>query len=373
MAQEKRFGFHKLSDRFGEAALPQVELVDMNTDAPPGDTAIGSTMARALKENFQAGRQSILLLNRRGYHTFASCQSCHEVVSCPHCSISLTYHSANGRLMCHYCGYSIPFTRHCPSCGSDTVTFRGTGTQKAEEQLQQLLPDARVLRIDTDSVSAKFSLEKKLDQFARGEYDIMVGTQMVAKGLDFENVTLVGVLSADQSLFSDDFRSNERTFDLLTQVVGRAGRGKYPGRAIIQTYAPENPVLHLAANQDYFGFYRQEILFRQAMLYPPFVDILVIGFVGEKEMVVKQGANMFLRLLSQLAQEEYSELPMRVLRPSPAAIAKVSNKYRYKLLIKCRNTSRLQEMISRLLIQFASLREFQQVTAYADPNPYWIL
>ncbi len=373
MAQEKKFGFHKLSDRFGQAVLPQVELVDMNQDAPSGDASFGKTLARALKENFQGGRQSILLLNRRGYHTFATCQTCHEVVSCPHCSISLTYHSANGRLMCHYCGYSVPYSRHCPSCGSDTVTFRGAGTQKAEEQLQALLPEARILRVDTDSVAAKYSLEKKLDQFAKGEYDVMVGTQMVAKGLDFENVTLVGVLSADQSLYSDDFRSNERTFDLLTQVVGRAGRGKYPGRAIIQTYAPENPVLHLAAQQDYFGFYRQEILFRQAMLYPPFVDILVIGFVGEKEPLVKQGANAFLRNLGELAREEYSDLPLRVLQPSPAAVAKVSNKYRYKLLIKCRNTSRLREMVSRLLVQFASQREFQQVTAYADPNPYRIL
>ena len=373
MAQEKKMGFHRLEERFGQAALPQVELVDMNQDAPPGETSFGGTLARALQENFQEGRQSILLLNRRGYHTFASCKTCHEVVSCPHCSISLTYHSANGRLMCHYCGYSVPYSRHCPSCGSDTVTFRGAGTQRAEEQLQQLLPEARVLRVDTDSVAAKYSLEKKLDQFARGEYDVMVGTQMVAKGLDFENVTLVGVLSADQALFSDDFRSNERTFDLLTQVVGRAGRGKYPGRAIIQTYAPENPVLHLAAQQDYFGFYRQEILFRQAMLYPPFVDILVIGFVGEKEPLVRQGANAFLHLLGSLAQQEYSGLPLRVLQPSPAAVARVSGKYRYKLLIKCRNSPRLREMVSRLLLQFASLREFQQVTAYADPNPYRIL
>ena len=276
-------------------------------------------------------------------------------------------------MMCHYCGYSVPFSKKCPSCGNETVSFRGAGTQRAEEQLQALLPEARVLRLDTDSVAARYSLEKKLDQFARGEYDIMVGTQMVAKGLDFENVTLVGVLSADQTLFSDDFRSSERTFDLLTQVVGRAGRGKYPGRAIIQTYAPENPVLHLAAQQDYFGFYRQEIPYRQAMLYPPFVDILVIGFVGEKESLVHQGAELFLRMLSDLAREEYGTMPLRVLRPSPAAVAKVSNKYRYKLLIKCRNTKSLREMISRLLIKFAGLREFQQVTAYADPNPYRIL
>ena len=170
MAQEKKFGFHQLSDRFGQAVLPQVELVDMNQDAPSGDASFGKTLARALKENFQGGRQSILLLNRRGYHTFATCQTCHEVVSCPHCSISLTYHSANGRLMCHYCGYSVPYSRHCPSCGSDTVTFRGAGTQKAEEQLQELLPEARILRVDTDSVAAKYSLEKKLDQFAKGEY-----------------------------------------------------------------------------------------------------------------------------------------------------------------------------------------------------------
>ena len=373
LAQQKKIGFYKLEERFGNAVLPQVELVDMNEDAPPGEHSFGDTLAAALRENFEEGRQSILLLNRRGYHTFASCKTCQEVVTCPHCSISLTYHSANGRLMCHYCGYSVPFSKKCPSCGNETVSFRGAGTQRAEEQLQALLPEARVLRLDTDSVAARYSLEKKLDQFARGEYDIMVGTQMVAKGLDFENVTLVGVLSADQTLFSDDFRSSERTFDLLTQVVGRAGRGKYPGRAIIQTYAPENPVLHLAAQQDYFGFYRQEIPYRQAMLYPPFVDILVIGFVGEKESLVHQGAELFLRMLSDLAREEYGTMPLRVLRPSPAAVAKVSNKYRYKLLIKCRNTKSLREMISRLLIKFAGLREFQQVTAYADPNPYRIL
>ncbi len=373
MAQEGKIGFHRLEARFGGARLPQVELVDMNEDAPLEGAAFGSTLARALQDNFQAGRQSILLLNRRGYHTFASCQTCHEVVSCPHCSISLTYHSANGRLLCHYCGYSVPYSRRCPSCGNDTVAFRGTGTQKAEEELRRLLPQARVLRLDTDSVAAKFSLEKKLDQFAQGEFDVMVGTQMVAKGLNFENVTLVGVLSADQALYSDDFRSNERTFDLLTQVVGRAGRGKYPGRAIVQTYAPENPVLHLAARQDYDSFYRQEILFRQAMLYPPFVDILVIGFVGEREALVREGAEAFLRSLSELARTQYGRLPLRVLRPSPAAVAKVSNKYRYKLLIKCRNSPKLREMVSQLLKSFSGQRRFQAVTAYADPNPYRIL
>ena len=374
MAKEGRYGFHQLTARFGKAQMPEVELVDMNFDGLPGDSyAIGNRLAQALTENFQEGKQSIVLLNRRGYHTFASCTSCHEVVSCPNCSISLTYHSANHRLVCHYCGYSVPYSVKCPSCGEETVSFRGLGTQRAEEQLQELLPDARILRIDTDSVAARFSLEKKLEQFARGEYDVMVGTQMVAKGLDFENVTLVGVLSADQSLYSDDFRSNERTFDLLTQVVGRAGRGKYPGRAIIQTFSPENPVLHFAVNQDYFGFYEQEIAFRQAMLYPPFADLLIVGFVGVQEQKVKAGAVTFLNMLGELAGSEYPELPLRVLRPSPAAVAKVGGKYRYKLIVKCRNNRRFREMTGRLLTAFGERKEFQQVTAYADTNPYHII
>ena len=369
-AQDGSFGFYKLETRFGSAQIPDVRLIDMNLESFPGDgNAIGNTLGEALLENFEAGRQSIVLLNRRGYHTFATCTTCGEVVTCPNCSISLTYHSANDRLMCHYCGYSIPMRKDCPSCGNETLSFRGLGTQRAEEQLSQLLPQARILRLDTDSVTARFSLDKKLDEFARGEYDVMVGTQMVAKGLDFENVTLVGVLSADQSLYSDDFRSNERTFDLLTQVVGRAGRGKFPGTAMIQTYAPEHPVLHFAAAQDYFGFYEQEAAFRKAMLYPPYVDLLVIGFVGTQEKAVKQGAETFLQQLSDLAATEYPNLPLRVLRPSPAAVARVGGKYRYKIIIKCKNVKPLREMISRLLVSFAGLKEFQQVTAYADANP----
>ncbi len=373
-AREGRFLFHQLEDRFGSAQLPQVELVDMNLESFPGSQqAIGPTLAEALLENFRQKRQSIVLLNRRGYHTFASCTSCHEVVSCPHCSISLTYHSANRRLMCHYCGYSIPITKICPSCGKESITYQGLGTQKAEEQLRELLPQARVLRIDTDAVAARYSLERRLEEFARGDYDVMVGTQMVAKGLNFENVTLVGVLSADQSLFSDDFRGNERTFDLLTQVVGRAGRGKYPGRAVIQTFAPENPVLHLASRQDYFGFAQRELAFRRTMLYPPYVDLLVIGFVGGEDALTRQAAEYFLAQLGKLAQAEYPDLPLRVLRPSPAAVVKVSGKYRYKLIVKCKNTPRLREMAARLLQSFAAAREFQTVTAYADPNPSRIL
>ncbi len=374
MAREGRFRFHKLEDRFGRAVMPEVQLVDMNWEDHPGsEHAVGMALGEALIENFRRGKQSIVLLNRRGYHTFASCRSCREVVSCPNCSISLTYHTANRRFMCHYCGYSAPLMKKCPSCGSEGLAFRGLGTQKAEEQLKELLPKARILRMDTDSMSGRYSLERSLQEFARGEYDVMVGTQMVAKGLDFENVTLVGVISADQTLYSDDFRSGERTFDLLTQVVGRAGRGRLPGRAVIQTFAPENPVLGLAAKQDYFGFAERELAYRKAMLYPPFVDLLVIGFVGGDEKLTRRSAERFLQELEGLARGEYAGLPLRVLRPSPAAIARVSGKYRYKLIIKCQNGPRFREMIARLLTAFAGLREFRQVTVYADPNPNRII
>jgi len=374
MAQNDKYLLNKLENRFGEAKIPIVELVDMNEEVIEGNTSlISRPLFEALQENYDNKKQSIILLNRRGYHTFASCKECHKVRTCPHCSISLTYHSANRRLMCHYCGYSVEYSSICPECGNDAVTFRGFGTQRAEEQLKNLLPNTRILRIDTDSVSGQFSLEKKLVDFANGEYDIIVGTQMVAKGLNFENVTLVGVLTADQMLYNDDFRSNERTFDLLTQVVGRAGRGKFEGKALVQTFMPENPVIHLASEQDYIKFYDSEIEFRKAMLYPPYVDILVVAFVGENEEQTHSASRFFLNSLSVLAKAEYSNLPLRVLSPSPATINKISNKYRYKLIVKCKNTAKLREMISSLLIDISKNKDFSAVTAYADMNPYIII
>ena len=374
MVSRGKYGFNSLNLRFGDASIPDVRLVDMNNEVLFGNTTdVSFPLKKALNENLAAGKQSIVLLNRRGYHTFARCTSCHEVMTCPNCSISLTYHTANNRLMCHYCGYSKKFSSECPECGHDTVTYSGFGTQRAEETLAESVPGARILRIDADTTAGKYSLEKKLDAFAKGDYDIMVGTQMVAKGLNFENVTLVGVISADQSLYSDDYRSNERTFDLLTQVVGRAGRGKYPGKAIIQTGIPENPYLRLAANQDYFSFYEMEIMYRQAMLYPPFVDLVVVGFTGEKETAVREGAEYFLRMFSDTAKKEYAELPLRVLRPAPAAVARISNRYRYKLIIKCKNTGLFRELLTRNMMDFAKKKEYSSVTVFADPNPDTIL
>ncbi len=374
MSQSGRYSFHELPERFGEAEIPDVELVDMGVaDTIGSDSSISVPLYEAIRDNIEKKHQSIILLNRRGYHHFATCKSCREVMMCPNCSISLTYHSANNRLMCHYCGASIKLPVKCPKCGGADVAFRGPGTQRVEEELQMIFPEARILRVDTDSMSGKFSFEKKLEEFSKGEYDIMVGTQMVAKGLDFENVTLVGVISADNILFSDDFRGNERTFDLLTQVVGRAGRGRHEGTAMIQTYVPENPYLSLAAQQDYFGFYEREIQYRKALLYPPFSDILVIGFVGEKEADVRNAANFFVTTLMETAENEHPNMPLRILSASPAAIARVSNKFRYKTIIKCRSTEEFRKMISDLLISFGKNKTHSNVTAYADTNPYTIL
>ncbi len=373
-ALEGRYQYNKLGGRYGLASLPQVSVVDMNEELEAGnDSVISRPLYLALKQNLEQGKQSILLLNRRGYNTFVSCRSCGYVASCPNCSISLTYHSANGRLMCHYCGYSVPFEKECPQCHEERMHYAGFGTQRAEDQLKALLPEAKVLRMDADTAFTKYSYEKNLEAFARGEYDMIVGTQMVAKGLDFENVTLVGVLSADQTLYSDDFRSYERAFSLLTQVVGRSGRGQYAGRAIIQTFTPENEIFQLAAKQDYESFYSGEILLRKAMLYPPFSDICIVGFVGVREEMVQKASQEFLLRFGELAKEQYSAIPLRVLQPTPAFVAKVNKKYRYKLIIKCRNTTVFREFLGKLLREFSSERRFSSITVFADMNPDTVL
>lgn len=374
MAKSGKYRFHVLKNRYGEAVMPDVRLIDMNSeDLYRGKPLISTALAKAVCENLSAGRQSILLLNRRGYHTYAVCKDCKTVIACPNCSISMTYHTVNNRLMCHYCGHSEPVTATCPGCGGHEISFSGGGTQKAEDQLSEAFPEARVLRLDTDTTANKFALEKKLEAFRQGEYDIMVGTQMVAKGLDFENVTLVGVLSADQSLYSDDYRSNERTFDLLTQVVGRAGRGRHRGVALIQTHVPENPYLRLAAEQNYEAFFETEIRFRRAMLYPPFSDLLQIGFVGEKEETVRDGAQHFSACLRAALQRECPAAPVRVLRACGAGVLRMGGKYRYKIIMKYKNTTQFRTVVAAVLEEFGTDKRFASVTAYADPNPDMIL
>lgn len=372
--QKGRYSINRLSERYGKARMPQVIVADMNVENEQGNySGMGSVLLQEIEKNLEQGRQSIILLNRRGYNTFVSCKKCNEVVTCPNCSISLTYHSDNSRLMCHYCGYSEPLQKQCPVCNSYGLRFSGLGTQRAEETLLDAFPDAKILRLDADTTMAKFSHEKKLSDFANGKYQIMIGTQMVAKGLNFPNVTLVGVLSADQMLYSDDYRSYERTFSLLTQVVGRSGRGGLAGKAIIQTYTPENPTILLAAKQDYDSFYKNEILLRKAMLYPPFSDICMVGFVGEDNYKTETAAKEFTEILVKTAKEEYPNIPLRVLGYSPASINRVNNKFRYKCVMKFRNSPDFRKMMSQLLIDFEKNKKHKNVTAYIDINPDMIL
>ncbi len=369
-AQSGKYELCTLTQRYGSAVLPEVVTVDMRSEPKAqGSKAISETLYECLKQNLENGRQSILLINRRGFHTFAACNSCGEVICCPHCSISMTYHSANNRLMCHYCGHSVPFSSVCPECGEDAVRYSGFGTQKIEEELARLLPDARIVRMDTDSTAGRNSHEKLLDSFAKGEYDIMIGTQMVAKGLNFPNVTLVGVVSVDQQLYNDDFRSLEKTFSLLTQVVGRSGRGELKGKAVIQTLTPENEIIRLAAKQDYDEFFKTEITLRKALVYPPYCDLCVIGFTGENETIVKSAARETLDLLKKYVGGEFKGEKVIALGPMPARVAKVNGKYRHRLIIKCRNSARLRQMISKILIETGSDSRFSKVTVFADMNP----
>ncbi|MBQ3970345.1 MAG: primosomal protein N' [Clostridia bacterium] len=373
-AKQGTYSMSRLGRRYGNAKLPEVIIADMNEEKLSGSsTGFSSVLIDSISENLSRGEQSILLLNRRGFNTFVTCRRCSEVITCPNCSISLTYHAANNRLMCHYCGFSMRITDKCPHCGANELRYSGSGTQRAEQSLSGLFPGAKVLRLDADSTLAKQSHEKKLAQFKNGEYDILLGTQMVAKGLNFPKVTLVGVLSADQTLYSEDFRSYERAFSLLTQVVGRSGRGDRPGRAVIQTYTPENPIMKLSAAQDYDEFYKTEIKVRKAMLYPPFSDICMIGITSRKEEKCAAAAGEFTKRLCELMKESYSDIPIRILGPSPASVYRVNNRYRYKIILKFRNSKRFRQMLSKAAADFAKDRLFSDVSVFADINPDNIL
>lgn len=368
-ARTGRYSLNVLKNRYGAAQLPTVMTVDMNSEVQNGNTSgFSQVLLEHLKKNLEQGRQSILLLNRRGHHSFVACTRCGDSVTCPNCSISLTYHSRNNRLMCHYCGYSVPFSGECPTCRSRSLRLGGTGTQKAERDIAEIFPGSRVLRMDTDATSSKASYERMITAFADGQYDILVGTQMVAKGLDFPNVTLVGVLNTDHALYADDYRSYERAFSLLTQVVGRSGRGKDKGVAVIQSYTPDNLIIGMAARQDYETFYCTEIKMREMMLYPPFADICLVGFVGENQSLTLRAAHGFLDIFAEQARTLYPDMPLRILGPAPALVVKVSNKYRYKLIIKCKNNRAFRALLSAVLLTFGKEKDFQKVTAYADMN-----
>ncbi len=372
-AQAGQYTINKLTKRYSASVLPEVRIVDMLTEALSQSSNFSEELRSRLQFNLENGKQSILLINRRGYNTFAECRACGHVLTCPSCSISMTYHHANGRLMCHYCGYSEPFTDVCPECGSHDVRYSGTGTQKIEDELAALFPEARILRMDADSTMGRYSHENKLKDFADGKYDILLGTQMVAKGLDFENVTLVGVINADQQLNNDDFRSQERTFDLLTQVVGRAGRGKFEGTAVIQTCNPENDVIQIAARQDYDAFFNDELKTRKMLIYPPYCDICLIGFVGENEPKVRVASQKLADRLKEKLSGEYNDLKIIALGPMTARVSKISNKFRYRLILKCKNTRRFRALMSEMLKYTGTDKAFNDVSVYIDINPENIL
>lgn len=364
-AKRGRYSYFELNHRYNNMLLPSVSIVDMKKELKSGNVGnISQDLAYELAQNIERGEQSILFLNRRGANKLVSCGNCGYTYKCPNCSVSLTYHSANRRLMCHYCGYSRPVHEHCPDCGGN-LSYIGAGTQLIEEEINKLFPDARVLRMDTDTVKKAGSHDVLLEKFRKEKIPVMVGTQMVTKGLNFENVTLIGVISADQGLYCSDYRSGERTFSIITQVIGRSGRGVKPGRAIIQTFTPDNEVILNAARQDYFSFYDSEIEFRRMQLTPPFSDIVAITASGLNETDVIRCCNDIKKLLVASSGGRL----MRVLGPAPLAIAKINNRYRYRVSVCCKADANVRALISAILIKTGSSGKYKGIGVYADLNP----
>ena len=361
----------RLRTRYGGRQLPDVRIVDMREELKLGnDLAYSIPLREAILDTWEQGKQSILLLNRRGNSRALVCVDCRETPECPRCSVRLTYHSANSRLMCHYCGHSQPVTARCPKCGGPLKPI-GTGTQKAQQELNQLFPDMEIARMDADTVSAVNTHEKILDRFREEKIPVLLGTQMVAKGLNLPDVTLVGVLDADLSLYTDSFRAAETTFNMLTQVVGRAGRGDAPGRAIIQTLAPDHEVIRLAAKQDYDGFYNLEIGLRRLQWVPPFGDLITVTFMGQEETAVLRGAAKFRdSLIECLRQPAYGAEHCTVLGPAPCPVPKINYNFRYRLTLRCSQSKALRLLLAHLLREFAKDKLNRGVSAFADVNGF---
>ena len=370
-AQTGAYHSFTLPHRYNQQALPEVLVADMKKELRRGNhTAISCVLQKELAHNLERGEQSILFLNRRGANRMVSCGECGEVPTCPRCSVHLTYHSANKRLMCHYCGHSEQLPEACPHCGG-LFHFIGAGTQKVEADLKECFPGIEIIRMDTDTVSATHSHEALLEEFRTRRVPILLGTQMVAKGLDFENVTLVGVIDADLGLYVDDFRASERTFSLLTQVIGRAGRGEKVGRAVIQTYTPENDVILNATRQDYDSFYSSEIALRELMGYPPFRDIFLLTASGASECAVLQAcARLRQGLEACLRLPDYAGLNLTILGPAPATVAKVNDRFRYHITIAGKNDKTLRTLIAHLLQVAHHDKNNKGISIFADVNPF---
>lgn len=370
LAKSGKYKLCTMNNRYGNAVLPEVITVDMKKEMKLGNkSSISSTLKELLQQTIDDGKQAILLINRRGYNTFIACDECGHVVTCPNCSISLTYHKYNDKLVCHYCGYSKKLDNVCPSCESNSIRYSGFGTQKIEQELEQQLENARILRMDADTTSAKFAHEKLLEQFKNKEYNILVGTQMVAKGLDFDDVVLVGVVNADNSLYDESYTSFERSFDLITQVVGRAGRRDSNGKAVIQTINPLNETLEFASKQDYIGFYNNEISMRKAMTFPPYCDIFSVGFTGDDENSVALCAKSFFEIFKDIHSKSYIDQKLKVLGPTQAKISKINNNFRYRLAIKCKNNAKIRELLATVYKQVKKDKRYKDVSVSICLNP----
>ena len=364
-AQIGRYAYFRLDKRYNAQKLPSVRIVDMKRELREGNGGcISSVLAQELQKNLDAGEQSILFLNRRGTNKLISCGDCGFTYKCPRCSVSLTYHSLNRRLLCHYCGYSRRVDDACPECGG-RLKYVGAGTQLVVEELQTLFPGREILRMDTDSLAPVGSHEELFDRFRKENTPFLVGTQMVTKGLNFENVTLVGVLSADQSLYAGDYRAGERTFSLITQVVGRSGRGTKPGRAIIQTYTPENETIRLAAEQDYEAFYASEIEVRKLQNAPPFTDHLSVTISGMTESLVVEAGRFVRDRLEALIGRQKADF----LGPTPLNVVKVNNRFRYRVHINCIAGASIRGFIAQAVIECNTDKRFRGVSVFAENDP----
>ncbi len=368
-AEQGKYTLVSIKERYGGIKLPDAVIVDMREEIRLGNTSpISDRLFKSLTEVGEREEQSILFLNRRGYNNQISCKNCGEVISCPRCSVSLTYHTGGvgGKLLCHLCGYTEKTPRVCPSCNSENISFLGYGTQKVESELSKYLPDMKVMRMDADTTSGKLAYDKMLEDFRAERADILLGTQMVAKGHDFPKVTLVGVILADTSLYVSDFRASERTFSLLTQVIGRAGRAKDGGVAVIQTYSPKNEIIRLACLQDYDKFYEGEIAIRRELSYPPFCDMVSLTVTSDEETELFRGAKKLSEMLIKKLNSDYSELPFTVFGPFEAGVYKLNEKYRMKMAVKCRLTKKVRGLFRELLSEFSLDRK---VTLTVDLNP----
>ena len=368
-AKEGRYKLFEINERYNTAVLPDVYIINMQEERKNGNmSTFSEPLLAELEENLRRGEQSILLLNRRGYHTSVRCLTCGKPLDCPNCSTPMTFHKVNDSVICHYCGYMRRLDRVCPACGGRYFNMKGEGTQLIEDELSEMLPEARILRMDADTTSSKNAFERNFAAFGNGEYDIMVGTQMIAKGLDFPNVTLVGVLKTDNSLYAADFKAYERTFSLITQVVGRAGRSGKRGRAMIQTFSPEHYVINLAAAQNYPAFFAEEIVLREAQFYPPFCDVVIFGFSAIDNNRCFAAAKRFAAILADNAQPYEGRVPLRILGPAQSVVGKINGRYRWRLLVKCRNSNSLREVVESALRQAAGDGLFRNVSFYADIN-----